>query len=60
LEKLIKILSPPEIPQKTGDKEQWRNFFDTLGTELPSDYVKFNGRISISNNKERFNMQCIP
>ena len=41
MEKIIEILPPPEFPQKTGDKEQWRNFFDTLGTELPSDYVKF-------------------
>lgn len=41
MDKLIKILPPPEFPQKTEDKEQWRIFFDTLGSELPSDYVKF-------------------
>ncbi|MDQ0233131.1 SMI1/KNR4 family protein [Metabacillus malikii] len=41
MDKLFKILPPPEIPQKTGDKEKWLRFFDTLGTELPSDYVKF-------------------
>ena len=41
LEKSIEILPPPEFPQKTGDKEQWRNFFDALSTELPSDYVEF-------------------
>jgi len=43
LDKLIKILPPPEFPQKTGDKEQWGEFFGALGTELPTDYVKFIG-----------------
>ncbi|MDG5471415.1 SMI1/KNR4 family protein [Jeotgalibacillus sp. ET6] len=41
MEELSKILPPPKTPQKTGDKEQWRKFFGTLGTELPSDYVKY-------------------
>ncbi|MEM5601652.1 hypothetical protein AAHB61_15850 [Bacillus cereus] len=41
MDKLIKILPPPEFPQKTGDKEQWGEFFGALGTELPTDYVKF-------------------
>ncbi len=41
MDKLIKILPPPKFPQKTGDKEQWGEFFGILGTGLPTDYVKF-------------------
>lgn len=41
MDKLIKILLPPKFPQKTGGKEQWGKFFGTLGTEFPTDYVKF-------------------
>lgn len=41
MNKLIKVLPPPKIPQNSRDKEQWRNVFNILGTELPSDYMKF-------------------
>lgn len=41
MENLLGILSPPASPHNTGDKQAWRDFVSTLGTELPSDYKKF-------------------
>lgn len=41
MNKLIKVLPPPKIPQNSRDKEQWGNVFNILVTELPSDYMKF-------------------
>lgn len=41
MDNLIKLLTPPVIPLNTGDEEQWKHFFGVLGTELPTDYIKF-------------------
>ncbi|MFS0901780.1 SMI1/KNR4 family protein [Priestia aryabhattai] len=41
MDKLIKVLPPPENPHGTGDETQWTTIFSLLGTDLPSDYIKF-------------------
>jgi hypothetical protein len=41
MEKLIRIIPPPENPLNTGSNVDWENFITNLGTDLPSDYKKF-------------------
>jgi hypothetical protein len=41
LECLKKVLLPPSIPQKIGNKDEWKKFENKLGVALPEDYKLF-------------------